>query len=438
MSRPTVLAPAARALRRAVGTAAAAVLVLAGLSPASAVAASEKERTAGDRQVTAYALRGNAYGTTVRSRTVPAESGRTAYSWVSCTAVAGVERANSLVRADLTDGAFAAGIDTSTRTSRVDGVVSVLSRSDVDRLAVGNDVGSLDIRGLRVRSRAWHDADGFHRSGSATVAALSAQVGGQPVPVPVPGEIEAGDSLSVPGVAEVTFFDLRGQRSNDGARSISLGLRVDLADGSTLTAGRTNAQIDGDVVAGLMRGPATALEADTLDEVLTSGKIARQPLDCRGTDGRHVTNATTAARVPGVLALGAATATAWGDHTAARRADAHTQAYVSRLSLGDGGLVVREVQAQANTVREGDRYQRTAQGSSVGSLVLDGEVVELPRPGASLRIAGVGTVTSQLVTRGRYGITVVGLRIELLDASPLGTTIDVATASSSVRPRSLG
>lgn len=420
------------------GSALAVAALLAASMLAAPAASAEKERATRAAGATAFALRGDAYGTSLRSTTAPAESGRTAYSWVGCTARAGAGRVNSVARADLTDGTFATGIDTVTRTTRVDDVVSVLSRSDVDHLSVGNDVGSLSISGLRVRSQARHDATGFHRAGSASVASVSAEVGGEPLAVPRPGMIETGDTFEVPGVAEVTFFDLRGHRGGEGARSAALGLRVNLSDGSTLSVGRTTAQIDGGVLAGLMRGPATALQADGLDDVLGSGKVARQPLDCRGTDGLPVTNSTAATEVSGVVALGAATATAWGDHTGDERADAHTRAYVSRLALGDSGLVVRDVQAQANASRDGAAYQRTSTGSSAGTLLVDGERTALPRPGGRLVIEGVATVTSQLVRRTDYGISVIGLRIELVDASPLGSTIDVATASASVRPRSAG
>jgi hypothetical protein len=69
---------------------------------------------------------------------------------------------------------------------------------------------------------------------------------------------------------------------------------------------------------------------------------------------------------------------------------------------------------------------RSARGTQVGTITANGQVQTFPRTGV-LEIPGVARLERRVVTRSRNGITVVALRVTLLDGS--GAVIDLGEAS---------
>lgn len=102
------------------------------------------------------------------------------------------------------------------------------------------------------------------------------------------------------------------------------------------------------------------------------------------------------------------------------------------MSIADGAVVLTAIQSQANVVRDGRSYQRTADGSSIGSLLIGGGEESLPDAGESLTVPGVARLTPQLVERDARSIAVVGLRIRLLEGAEVTEVLDVARSTAGI------
>ena len=154
----------------------------------------------------------------------------------------------------------------------------------------------------------------------------------------------------------------------------------------------------------------------------------KKSVPCTGTNGEWRSESGEATQQPGIETSEAAVG-ALGDQLGAGEAVARTRAHTSRVSLGDGSIVISNIRSQANVVRDGGSYLRTAKGSDIGTLRIDGEEHALPDPGRSLRIPGVAVIIPEVVNRTAHSITVVGLRVRLLDGSEVQSVVDIAKSS---------
>jgi len=163
--------------------------------------------------------------------------------------------------------------------------------------------------------------------------------------------------------------------------------------------------------------------------------IVKKSVPCRGTDGEWRNAAGAAVDLSPTVQVGAATVGALGDQLARNESVVRTRARVERVMLDGGEVVITAIRSQANVVRNQDVYTRTAQGTGLGSITIDGVSEPIPNPGETVNLAGVARVTPAVVERTPQGITVVGLRVELLGGGDAGETFDISKSHAHINPR---
>ena len=384
---------------------------------------------------TAYGLTAAGYGTRVQGGDVPAESGRTAFSIIACTKLAGLEKRNQLLGLINREGVRVSGVRTRQWTTRQpntpNGVtVSSHSLTTIASVKVGNTglLGDgLVIEGLRLKTRAFHDDRGFRTQrnfGFDRIELLG--LGGLLDP-------DVGETIDVPGVGSVTFFSGVNKRSARGAAVEAKGLKIRLDGTDTIvTVGSAMSRINNRVPAGVLGGWGRAANARVLDGTIVSGKLAVQPLPCRGTNGKWIRNPTARVSLPGTLVIGGAVGSARGDQFSKRKAYGQTRGKIARVAIG-GELVIRAIKAQANVRKDGNRLIKSARGTSVGTIRLGGELEDVPGAGETVTFGDVAKVTGRKVVRTKFGIKVIALQVKLLDGSFV-SKINLGEAFTRIRP----
>lgn len=415
------------------GTAAAAALMLVPGTGTAAPITHAAGQLAPTKTVTDFGLQAAAFGTRVRGGTIPANSGRTALAYLGCTRLAGLDRANSLASVNL-GGATADGIRSKARTFRKNGALHSKAINTIASLNVsGSSTPAPDdirIKGIRTVADVWHNKSGFHRRTTTRIGSLT--VGGLNIPL---AQFHKGDTFNVPGVATLTFFVSSGKTTAHSAtaRARTLKIAVD-ATGSTILAGNANAKIHDGLVAGVLGGQGRALDGSVLNGTARTGKIAVQPLPCQGTNGKWITNKTLGVTLNGVVHTGALTASARGDQIDRTHAYGQTRGRVARATLGtNNNLVVKGVVAAANVRKNGAKLVKTAKGTRIASITYRGNDLRIPTVGHPVRVKGLAVLSAPRVDKTRYGITVVALRVKLLNGT--AAVFNLGRARVSLSPR---
>lgn len=86
------------------------------------------------------------------------------------------------------------------------------------------------------------------------------------------------------------------------------------------------------------------------------------------------------------------------------------------LDLGGGIVVLDGIVGRATVTRTAHHVTRSAQGTSVGSVTVNGVAQDFPKSGV-IAVPGVAKLETHLVKRSRTGLTVTAPRITLLDGS---------------------
>jgi len=228
------------------------------------------------------------------------------------------------------------------------------------------------------------------------------------------------------------FGSRSGSVSGHGATASTTGLVVDLLDGTRVNVAHAEAGIDSNTPGGLLSGRAQSARGTGLVE---TNNIVKKSVPCTGTGGewRNAAAADTDL-LPGVD-VGAATVGALGDQLGQRHAVARTRAKVARLALFGDDLVVTAIRSQANVTRQGGDWIRTAQGTSLGEVTVDGVQQPLPAAGESLLIDGVARITPGVVHKSDHAITVVGLQVKLLGGSDAGEVLNISQSNARIAVR---
>ncbi len=406
-----------------------------GLTFATAAPSATASPSTDGRAVTTtdFALQAAAYGTQSTDSDLQATSGRTALIALSCTRQAGIDRSRGAEASDLNGFGSAEGVHTRVWTTSAGGVVTSHASSRVDSLGIGNAEASFGLSQLLVTTRTWHDSQGFHRKHTFDVGGLTGEAGGTELPgLPAPDEIEPGQTFEIPGLVTLTFDIRTGAVTSSGASAMSTGLTMDFVDGSHSVASVAKSELGGHVAGGILGGKAES--AYSGEGLLAARNVVKKSVPCVGTDGKW-TNAAGGDIDQDGLQSGDATVGALGAQQGPDQAVSRTRAETDRVSLGGGQVVIRNIKSQANVERDGGTYLRTADGSSVGRLVVNGEPQAIPAPGEKLTIPGVATIIPQVVTKRAHSITVVGLRIRMLDGTEVTTVYDIAKSFAVIEPR---
>lgn len=382
---------------------------------------------------TAFALQGAGFGSRVLGGDVPADSRTTAFEALGCSNKAGREKGNYEAEMTVPGLGIVSGIRTTLRTTRRNGVVASTSTQRIASITLAeSSLGSVTIEALRSRARAFHGPDGFGSTATTDLGRLVFQPAvGDPQVLPLP---TAGEPVVVPGLAEIELGQRRTTKSRGGAFARATGLVIHVVpSGTTATVGLARARIGGGVQSVLFRGQSYGLRAQGLDDNLGKGRTPLSLMPCQGTGGEVRDKAIADVDLGGQIEVSAASSA----QMARQRGDearGWERGKVASISLGDGQLVIEGIVGQANVRKDGGRPTYDARGTTVGSVTFEGDRQTFPDTDV-LEIPGVARLEREVVTRKRNAISVIALRITLLDGSL--ATIDLGNATVGTTPSGL-
>lgn len=431
---------------------------------------------------TQYGLQATAYGTKVASDMVGLSSDKTAWSYISCTTLAGIKKRQKVAEVDLPedDPMVRVGAVTSkTRTfknKKRNIVAGSQGTNTVARVSVGGgDTPVLTIEGLKATSRAWADKKGkLHAENDVRAAEIKLLN----LPEQIPAELrdplqdlldalnsgvkdvlgqvigalaENNNSIVIPGLGEigVTFDRVTKSKFHAAAEGAVLKIRLygpDTIKGGTddtlVNVGHSWARINKDLPVGIFQGKAYGATVELLDGIASVGELGLQPLPCRGTDGKVKTNNVAGLDLgnAGMLELSAVRGRTMGQPKKNGSAVAWTEGTIADVGLGGAaGIQLKAVvgKAKVKMNRFGKIKTRNIKGSSIGELIVGGESMGAVGPGETAQIPteqlaalGVASITFfDQQPLGKRGIKVSAVVIKLLD----GTLGEIRLGNATVR-----
>lgn len=422
--------PGSPRLRRLLVAGGAAVTTVASLA---AVVSSSPAGAASGPTVSAYGA--NAFGSLVKVGTT-VSSGPSAYQPM-CTTVAPFTKANNTAAVRLPSGLglvgatvnrVAAGRSGTARTSAGSSytVATKLLPGDVIKASVISSIARLKQIGST-----------FAGSGASTVAGLT--IAGHAVPVT--GAVNQSVPLPIPGV-RLILNSRRGTQVGhthyyivDALLLIISGSNTLGLPASTIILGHSLASMH-ELTYRATYGAAWATSVQ-LGSLVESGRTASVYLPCGGTDSATVRNSVATLVVPVLGGVGAVSSSAHS-YDGAASSTANTESHIANLNLLGGKVRIAALAVKATTTRTAtNRVIRSASGTSILGLVINGMAQSAPAPNTSRTVPGLGTLYFYRSIATANGIVVYGLVIVLKAAFgsfKAGSTIVIGAAAASVSP----
>ncbi len=419
-----------------------------------------------DLSETDFAFQTTAFGSRLIASDIAFRSARSAYSFISCTRLAGLERANALAEVQVPDAKnpqiSIKGIRSWNETYRFPRkrVVGTRGVNTIAEVMLGGSGGAhLTLEGLRVAARAEHTPQGWRTATPISWAKLSlVPATGTPlddaakqlmdaIDTQVVGNViavleEAGGPIEIPGLGTISLGWQRQAKRAAFAEAGAYALRIQLygkdaaprgGDDSEVQLGRAWARINKNAPAGVFTGSGWATEMSALGGAVKSDRNPVQPLPCAGTGGRTRTASLVGGDLGGLgqLVVQGANGRANGLQREDGSAVAWTEGSLAKVVLGgaDSGLVLQGVVGRANLrqTRAG-KIHVNAQGTTIGSMTVAGTPHSIPDPGQPMEIPGVGKLEFNKVSRTKRGIQVSAVVITLLEGDATGTVIKLGNA----------
>jgi hypothetical protein len=450
--------------RLTVGAVAAASSIGFALSGAAVIApADAAQRQEPVLTETDYGYESTAYGTRVTSEVAGLDSTRSAFSYLSCTRLAGRSDSETLASVQLPSDdpyVLAEGIESGTRTYRSrdeDIAGAVTSTNRIAKVRLGNSTTpKLTLNGLRTRSTAWATLDGKLKTANEI---SSVDISLVDLPSDVPPELQGplddllgavddgigqvvqvildnGNMIEIPGLGQVSVgFDRQVTHKRFAAAS-SFVLRVNLfgpdqaaggGDDSLVGIGRSWARINRDLPAGVMQGVGYGANAQLLDGIVKVGKLGEQPLPCNGTEG-DVYEAPVAGidfASAGQLVASGLRGRSSGEQSESGAASAWTEGSVANLDLGGGSLQITGIVGRANVAQNkaGEIVKNNIEGSSIGEIIVNGESQGAFDPATAdeippIEIPGVAKIEFFVKEKTNRGMKVSAVVITMLPDTP--------------------
>lgn len=367
------------------------------------------------RTPTAFAMEASGYASRVKGGDVPAGSDRSAFQVVACTNLAGQHKTNSEASVDLGTGLKLGTTKTRTWTSKVGNSVASNSKNTVAKLTLADTpLGSLYLSAIVSQTKAWHSASGFHSKATSSLGkiVLDPAVPGLPdqtFPVPSPGQ-----SVTVPGLATISLGDGTRKAGAHSAAAVMDAVKVKLLLSDTVVfVAHSRATIQDGVVSALYGGSSYATKVDVLEGTVSSGRTPATLVPCVGTDGERTKKAIAHLNLdPGLVVNGLRSDQKSG-LTNQGNPQVITRSHIANINLG-GELVIKAIHASATVEKTSGGYRRSSAGTSIAKILFQGDVQEIPDTGV-LEIPGVARLEPNIVHKSARGITVVALRVTLLD-----------------------
>ncbi len=447
-------------------------IALSGAALVGPAGAAERQRPV--LHETDYGFQATAYGTRVTSDVAGLDSTRSAFSYLSCTRLAGRKDHETLAGVQLPANdpyVDVQTVDSRTRTYRakkkgIDGAITGINK--IGQVRLGNtSTPRLTIQDLRTQSKAWATSDGKLKTsnkvsaGPITIEGLSEDPGtGTPlddlinaandgIAQVIAALQENGGAIEIPGLGLLSFGFDRQVKHKYFAAASSFVLRVQLygpdqvsggGDDSMVGIGRSWARINRDLPAGVMGGFGFGANTKLLDGVVKVGRVGEQPLRCRGTDGKVRTGPIAGVDLGGAgqLVASGLQGRAFGVQHDSGAARAWTEGSVANAQLGP--LEIRGIVGKANVKQNkaGKIVRRNIKGSSIGEILVDGDSQGSFGPGETSQIPadgipGVAKIELFKKTRTNRGMRVSAVVITLADGSPGVSVIRLGNAQLHIR-----
>ena len=433
-----------RSIAKAVAVFATATLTAGGLATAT-TSAHAADDTAKAQSAKRYNFVASAYGTRVyNSNNHLVDSGRTAWALIGCTTNTGKTRTDHLAQVNLPgDQVSVGGVTTKARSVKIKGGVKSMSTTTVGDIELkAGGVGSLKIEGLKGVSEASHANGKYAQKGKVSLLGIKAKLGGVELPIPFdPDNINPGQKFKIPGLAQLRFLHSEGKVGANSARNNSVALEIKVLtggplEGQTVRVGNTFTKVQGIPKHGRVHGYGQAARGELLDGVVSTGRIAHQPLKCTGTNGKWRKNSVAGVNVPGLpVRIGAASGQARG--TLGKSPVAHTRARIADVKLTNS-LKIGAVESFAKVTKKNGKYVKKS-GVSVlrvqaGGRNVTKQINKAIKNQKSITIPGIAKITPNVVTKKKRKISVTGLKIKLLEvAKPLTSTIFLANSEAKAK-----
>jgi hypothetical protein len=379
---------------------------------------------------TTYAFKSSGYGTQVLGGQLPVGSDTTGYQVIGCTNKAGLRRENHVARADVPGVGRATGIRTRVWTTDKHGVVASHSTHTIAHLSLASGgVGSLTLDAIKAKSRAFHDDSGFHATATTSLGGITFTPPGgsaQSFPAPAPGQ-----PVDIPGLARIYLGKTVTQHDGSGALADATALQINVIPTATsVKVAHAHAQLGSGLTYGVFGGHSDATRVPTaVNGMATSGPNPLSVMPCQGTQGVVLRKSTARVDLGGQLVAHGLTSQQRANQNA-HGAHGYERGSVARIDLGNGQLVVNAIVGKASVRRDGHGIVRSAKGTRVGSVLVNGQTQTFPPTGV-LEIPGVAKLERRVVTRKRSGLQVIALRVTLLDGS--GAVINLGEAHLRLR-----
>lgn len=378
---------------------------------------------------TGFALFSTGVGSVVQGGQLPAGSDGTAFTLIGCTVRAGIAKSNYVDETTVPGLGTLSGVRTRLWTEKKGDVVSSYSTHRIAELVIAdNPMGTLTLEGVRSLSRAYHDGSQFRTESETQVAkiVLTPATGPEQVmEIPTPGQ-----PLVVPGLARIAVGNKVVQRITDGVRVATDALDIKVIPTDTRARiAHTATRIQKGAPFGTFRGYSAAVRARALQDNTKVGRTPLSIMPCKGTKGMVKTKSIAALDLGGQAVVRGLDS----EQMARQRpgfATGYEQGNVAKVNLGEGQLVVKAIVGKANVTRTRDTLVRNVKGTTVGSIVANGRTYSFPDSGV-LQIPGVAKLEESVSHKIKNGISVIALRITLLDGS--GAVIDLGLAEFQIR-----
>ncbi len=400
-----------------------AVVATAGLVGASLVAVSAlPAQAASEKRVTNFSFDAQSYGSKTKNNPA-ASSGATALSYLGCTRVVPRSRRNFEATAGDNDGVQLNAVRTRNFTREKNRQVSVISTARIDDGKLAD--GAVRFSNAKAKVVSSHNRKGFVSRTASTIGRL--RVNGLPVDVPLNGTEQEVRVLATDGSTGTLTINYQVKRSN--RRSALGGVNVlryqeDGRRGTIEKVGRAFSRIDGNVEGGIFGGQAYGTKSRTAGTIAQTGKSAKQPMPCPGTNGQVLT--TDQVRVTtdfGVV--GEQFSAAYGEQNGQDSADGYTLSRIVRVNIGNGTLVFRNIQARARVVRKPNgNVTRTAKRTGIGTILVNGEPQSTPAAGQQQDVVGLGSYRVKVVNKSPIGLNVTAVVVTLNNGTPANTSDD--------------
>jgi len=463
-----------RRLAGVVGVGLAVSLVLSGgTAPAGASDGADNRRASADA-LTAYGYRGDVYGVKLVTDSVEALNLKDAHAQQLCTRAAGkvVEQQSAVSVPD--NPLIRVSASTSRTETYVDGAThGVRGTSTIGDISIGGTVGSLTtprlvIKGLRSTAHAFATPQGYGHDESFTFASISLELLENTLVQQLPPELQellapldqVSDTvftgtqqtaqqvfevlsdvtkpIVIPGLGSIALGYENGRANSHNAQSQASALRIEVTAGERrqlVELGTARVRMGGPAPVGVFRSGGTAMDYQALEGALEFGNVQHKALPCQGSRGRTQTYRVPHASqlVPVPVLLDGVTYQVNGEQLRGKKvAKGWSRTAIRSVSVPTAQLVITDVSSRAAMRQKSGKRVRSKVSTSIGSITVGGQPVEVPAPGGVVELPnGAGEIQRQLVDTGYRGSQIIGLRIKLYSDA---VVIDLARTAGRIYP----